>query len=1452
MLPNEQNSFDQAIAQEEVDIASGVVDLTVEDTPSSAGLDEMPLLGAASNPELDRHKALKAAFLQNYIDGTPVTQGYKNNIGELDKDGRLGQLTAEKAEEDSASIIGALEELYTADPDVDFESAQAAAEMKAVVDTQAQELDSTAAYVDAIAGPDATPDQRAAATNQLKLYEMFAEAMGEFSTGDKVMDFGAEMIPFVSTLREFSLTGDIFGNEENMRSAIVKFKSLPMEQQQEMFPYIQEHVLDKLGPIRGFPTLEKFINPVGDDDLSDFSNWWKLIDAVDLTSAGAAFALAVRSFKSTINLPKTMKAVGNEDDAGEAVATALVSDESAEAMNLSKETAFGDAVAFDISLLDPAYTAGISSKAQESLRTFFGNTDKTIDDIMAGNSFMKEGILNSVERGLQEQAAYKKFKAAEHENITVVNRAENTTTFSYQARDENGELYNETYDLDLTLDNVGQWKQSEIATLSAFLSSPTVFAKGLTKLDVKTATRLDSTQAKLFRELTDLQTEAVKDLGSLLRPKNRKKLAEVEHVLREGDEFPNADGTRGTVFDVDTLKGAYHLDDAQISTYYKTNRLYNNLWRLRNNTKRQEMIARKYKQVRFNEQSYSFGKRNETANDAYNSLTSGNIAKAWDAVDGEVTTSLSRDALDEQYAMGKVMVKLPEAYSPDGTSGKFSHVLVNAEDIHELPSVVLNRKRGYVPRVSENGHWFVKEFADDVVDGKETTTVARTLRYFDNKKDAETFREQQIVKDMEDNGTTRLQAEGKFKSLEDREEEITNSAAGSFSHGSGGLYTAARAQDEILFGLEGERSQRVSPYQALVRNIANVSRQVPINQWRLGLEQRWINTAKALTGKDIDKFGTLPDSIESTRSGEFLNKMARQIRDWQGFPSKEEQVYQGATQRLYEWALGKNSESGARIAGWMRDKDPIAASRAAAFHSLLGWFNPAQLWVQAQGMSIAVSMNLGKNLTETLRHTTGLAVLGLGRELPKGSYKNAAKVAGMDAKEFEELHKLWIRTGFEDSILQTADHAAAIRGHGIAMDAVSKAADKGLLFYRHGELLNRRMSFTSALDDLKAGRLEGFENFKKGSKVNDAELKAVMDRANVLMLNMTKANRAQWQKGLASIPTQFFQVSAKALETVGGFNDSLTGAERMRILAGQVALYGTAGVPLVNFASNYLMEVADVTQQDIDNNPVLVKTWNDGFWGFTTLGIFGVDAEVSSRGSLIRGVTDFVDNWMFSEDTVAIKLMGAFGATGQRFWDSFIHQIKPLMYQATPIDAIDVLKIPTMPFLETVSTWRNGEKAVFMQVMDRILTNSGDTLIGREFDVRESIMKAIGFQLSDEAKIYKLNEMTENAKAVRQKIADMLIHRMNDAVFKSRTGQWSDAKQAQHEQQMATMFAGLDPDEKVAVQEAVQRRLMSDTKEAKSLRRYIQTIGTDMTEGITKLSAVLGTNVQTINEPEED
>jgi len=612
-----------------------------------------------------------------------------------------------------------------------------------------------------------------------------------------------------------------------------------------------------------------------------------------------------------------------------------------------------------------------------------------------------------------------------------------------------------------------------------------------------------------------------------------------------------------------------------------------------------------------------------------------------------------------------------------------------------------------------------------------------------------------------------------------------------------------------------------------------------MNQWRLGLEQRWINTVNRIfEAKGIDfkaeGFKKLTQEGEAADEVAFLNRMYDQIRDWQGFATKEERVWNTTVQSVYDWAMSGAAKSGGikkygyqragKLVGNLRNTDPIATARSTAFHSLLGWFNFSQLWVQMQGMAVAASVGAGKYLGRTLNQSIALSMLDTGgTTLAKGA-RGIAKASKMDEAELTKLHELWKKTGYRDSVLQTADHAAASKGYGMSMDLFRRASDQGLIFYRTGELTNRRISFTTGVARWQETRRAAGKD-DAISMIDDNALKGIMDDANNMMLNMTRANRAQWQKGFLSLPFQFLQVTTKFLETAGGFNKNFTPAERGRMFASQIMLYGTAGVPVAGLGMKFAAETMGLTQQDIDDNPLAAKAINDGFWGFTTYAVLGADIEVSSRGSLLRGVGDFVDNWVVQESAVAEKLFGAFGSTGTRFWDSLTYNLKP--FTLGGIEAINwdnASSLLVSPFLDTISTSKNAVKAEYMQRLDTIYSRNGRPLDSRDYSFTEEWAQRLGFQVTSGAETYDIAQRVKSADALKQKSTDYVIRKMNEFAYKYPNGGYTQEAFEEHQRELQVATAVLYPDEYKEVIYSVDRAIQGGSRRAEAVKRARETI----------------------------
>jgi hypothetical protein len=197
----------------------------------------------------------------------------------------------------------------------------------------------------------------------------------------------------------------------------------------------------------------------------------------------------------------------------------------------------------------------------------------------------------------------------------------------------------------------------------------------------------------------------------------------------------------------------------------------------------------------------------------------------------------------------------------------------------------------------------------------------------------------------------------------------------------------------------------------------------------------------------------------------------------------------------------------------------------------------------------------------------------------------------------------------------------------------------GRVFFHQAEILNRSVAWNIAWQEAKAA----MPNVPVSSPefLNRISLEA--DRYSFFM---TKESEAWWQRGLLSVPTQFFGYQARMLEAM--FGKSFTAKQKIRLIAQQSLLYGTAGVPFVPFITDYIKEK---TGKPSDINTALGVA-DRGLLDWAMYNITGADvsygSKVGSGGWLSDTVKDMFNAGPYGEKSMAEVLGGAtFGIMGQ-------------------------------------------------------------------------------------------------------------------------------------------------------------------------------------------------------------
>jgi hypothetical protein len=387
-----------------------------------------------------------------------------------------------------------------------------------------------------------------------------------------------------------------------------------------------------------------------------------------------------------------------------------------------------------------------------------------------------------------------------------------------------------------------------------------------------------------------------------------------------------------------------------------------------------------------------------------------------------------------------------------------------------------------------------------------------------------------------------------------------------------------------------------------------------------------------------------------------------------------------------------------------------------------------------------------------------------------------------------EVYQLWRRSGQRESVRSNADmNYMSNTGLGLTNDVLRNAGNVSLTFYRAAELLNRRVSFISAYDTIKAQ--------SKTRKIDDDFLADVLELSNRTMLELNAAQKAWWQGGqgangvqkVTATASQFLQVLTKTVElsAKGRIRGGFSGKQKARIAAGQLLMFGGAGVPLVSMIGPAFVDwISDKAGLD-DNNPDDVKikqtvanTFNQGVTGFMSHEILGAKVEVAGRAALASGILETVKDIVTSKDPLWVKALGVSGETGRRAGTAVLqtqalaksHAMAALA-ELEPFAMADRRGMPNLTtgtmvaaaadiasILASIPSFgRQLLKARMMNKHNIIMDRRGRITIRDDFDIKTEIGVALGFQTTRETRLRSVQQTNKDTTELVREASDVIV-----------------------------------------------------------------------------------------------
>lgn len=931
--------------------------------------------------------------------------------------------------------------------------------------------------------------------------------------------------------------------------------------------------------------------------------------------------------------------------------------------------------------------------------------------------------------------------------------------------------------------------------------------------------------------------------------KNTAARARVDAVLLHGDQYIN-EGTavRGRTFtpqeladgfDIPGHKGKVRLTSpAEVTSYYRARMFADSMYQVENHAMRRRLELEGMQEVKVGKEPV-LGKVYDDFNGARLALADKPGYVIFKADTREVM-DINLNQLELDYQNGYRLVRARKSYNTSGggvgdeVSAHADYILVRNTDIGELPANVLHYKPGYVPKVNKV-EFMVKMRYGINKPGEPGAEGVMAIRGFNSLRDAQAFRDEQIAKYLAANPQSTYDvAFNKFPiGGVDEVNGLDRIEAG--MGGSGGLYTGMRSQNDILFGLTGTDMKRVGALDAFQRQTAHVGVLMARNEMRLLQEQRWINTVRdRLPSVRITGFDSTP--LPDNAIGKALSRMRQQIQEWNGIPEVNETRFQAMMQYVHDWIVSGKRRLGFQAEGsweslqYLKHKNPVTAVKAAVMHTLLGSLNPAQLYTQASAAIIAGSRRAGVSLTGDVAGDLRTAVTfgmldNIRNETALGKVMNKLMANKELHPNVAAAYQAYRKTGLYESALNNADTARlSVDGLGATMSTVRKLDTMSLLFYRSGELFNRRYSFIKEY----AAWLKNNPN----KVATEADIIAITKEANKDMLELNAANRAWWQGGtgtnsvrqILGMATQFMQVTAKTAELllpgvatgrseVSGF----TQAQKFRVFAGQMFLFGAAGIPLGNSALNGVFNI--LGQQDI--GPEAALAVNQGFIGFAVNGMLGnldqpeQQLDISQRVALGNQMNEFVRSILTTDDPLIYAALGpAGGSVGSRFMDA-MRELR-IFYLGSQADGYDLTGEDINAVIHELgavtSTGNNLYKAWVMHNMHKVLDRRRNTVDARDYNFGTEMAVAFGFRPSIETTTRMIQQAVFRNEELVNELADVRVRLMHRAIFELRM---EPSKIDAIEKAISAMDEMIDnPELRLQVQDQVQRRLFSAPKTA--------------------------------------
>ena len=380
-----------------------------------------------------------------------------------------------------------------------------------------------------------------------------------------------------------------------------------------------------------------------------------------------------------------------------------------------------------------------------------------------------------------------------------------------------------------------------------------------------------------------------------------------------------------------------------------------------------------------------------------------------------------------------------------------------------------------------------------------------------------------------------------------------------------GMYYGRRGDDALL-DYRGETAPVLDLYEMMNRSMRNIANISSLGDYKTEALERWaatfgryVRNGEGMSPAELFINGQIVDAADNVReSAESTRAAIRNILGWRDEAVREADHL---NRRIIDRFAGSVPGSArhdfvANAAQWWRSQNPVAALTGAAFDMKLGLFNIAQFPLQISQMAAITALSPRHAAGAWMNHIPAYTyfINGSDSVLEELIKRGAHRMAGFEDADDYRAYMRYLRNGGYTDV--GGNHVLISEfGPSAALANVSgplrQIREAGRIPFYQAEVFNRIMAQQVAWREVS-------ERMGNVSRSDPEFLRQVALRADDFAFNMTGETRAWWQKGVMSVPTQFWSYSARMMEAM--LTDKFSRSARAQLFLSQSVLYGTSGM----------------------------------------------------------------------------------------------------------------------------------------------------------------------------------------------------------------------------------------------------------------------------------------------------